>query len=94
MGGAPGPVTTTSLTLVRVGIEKATSFSRSGVTVTMAATMSTLPDASAGYSCSRVIGTITTCTLRLPVFKSVFRSVSNAFKTSYVSPRSCPLSTK
>ena len=26
--------------------------------------------------------------LRLPVFKSVFRSVSNAFKTSYVNPRS------
>ena len=43
IGGAPGPVTTTSLTLVRVGSEKATSFSRSGVTVTMAATMSTLP---------------------------------------------------
>ena len=50
MGGAPGPVTMTSLTLVRVGTEKATSFSRSGVMVTMAATMSTLPDASAGYS--------------------------------------------
>jgi hypothetical protein len=43
IGGAPGPVTTTSLTFVRVGSEKATSFSRSGVTVTMAATMSTLP---------------------------------------------------
>ena len=42
-GGAPGPVTTTSLTSVRVGSEKATSFSRSGVTVTIAATMSTLP---------------------------------------------------
>ena len=48
IGGAPGPVTTTWLTLVRVGSEKATSFSRSGVTVTMAATMSTLPLASAG----------------------------------------------
>ena len=50
IGGAPGPVTTTSLTLVRVGSEKATSFSSSGVTVTMAATMSTLPLARAGYS--------------------------------------------
>ena len=50
IGGAPGPVTTTWFTLVRVGVEKATSFSRSGVTVTMAATMSTLPLASAGYS--------------------------------------------
>ena len=50
IAGAPGPVTTTSLTLVRVGTEKATSFSRSGVTVTMAATMSTLPLASAGYN--------------------------------------------
>ena len=38
-----GPVTTTWFTLVRVGSEKATSFSRSGVTVTIAATMSTLP---------------------------------------------------
>ena len=43
IGGAPGPVTTTWLTLVRVGVEKATSFSRSGVTVTIAATRSTLP---------------------------------------------------
>ena len=50
IGGAPGPVTTTSLTLVRVGSEKAASFSSSGLTVTMAATMSTLPLASAGYS--------------------------------------------
>ena len=50
IGGAPGPVTTTWLTLVRVGSEKATSFSSSGLTVTMAATMSTLPLASAGYS--------------------------------------------
>ena len=48
IAGAPGPVTTTWLTPVRVGIEKATSFSRSGVTVTIAATMSTLPAASAG----------------------------------------------
>ena len=50
IGLAPGAVTTTSLTFVRVGSEKATSFSRSGVTVTMAATMSTLPLISAGYS--------------------------------------------
>ena len=50
IGGAPGPVTTTSLTLVRVGCEKATSFSRSGVTVTIAATMSILPLVRAGYS--------------------------------------------
>ena len=48
IGGAPGPVTTTWLTLVRVGSENATSFSRSGVTVTMAATMSTLPLVRAG----------------------------------------------
>ena len=50
IGGAPGPVTTTSLTLVRVGSEKAASFSSSGLTVTMAATMSTLPLDRAGYS--------------------------------------------
>ena len=50
MAGAPGPVTTTSLTFVRVGSEKAASFSNSGRTVTMAATMSILPPARAGYS--------------------------------------------
>ncbi len=82
IGGAPGPVTTTSFTLVRVGVEKATSFSRSGVTVTIAATMSTLPLASAWYSWSRGIGIITTFTLRLPVFSSVLRSVSNCFNDS------------
>jgi hypothetical protein len=43
IGGAPGPVTTTSLTFVRVVSEKAASFSNSGLTVTMAATMSILP---------------------------------------------------
>ena len=46
----PGPVTTTSFTSVRVGTEKAASFSSSGLTVTMAATMSTLPPARAGYN--------------------------------------------
>ena len=82
MGGAPGPVTTTSFTLVRVGSEKATRFFGSGLTVTMAATMSTLPFVRAEYMRSRVTGTITTCTLRLPVFNSVFRSVSNDFSAS------------
>ena len=50
IGGAPGPVTTTSLTLVRVGSENATSACSSGLTVTIAATMSTFPLARAGYS--------------------------------------------
>ena len=48
--GAPGPVTTTWLTLVRVGSENAPSASSSGLTVTIAATMSTLPPKSAGCS--------------------------------------------
>ena len=88
IGGAPGPVTTTWLTLLRVGSEKAAIFSRSGVTVTIAATMSTLPLVRAGWSCSRDIGTKTTFTLRLPVLSSVFRSVSNCLRASYVNPRS------
>ena len=82
MGGAPGPVTTTSFTFVRVGCENATNFSRSGVTVTMAATMSILPAVRAGYSWSLGSGTITTCTLRVPVFRSTFRSFSNSFNDS------------
>ena len=92
--GAPGPVTTTWPTLARVGSEKATSFSRSGVTVTMAATMSTLPFTRAGYSWSRGSGTNTTFTFRLPVFSVAFRSSSNSFTDSYVTPRCCPLSMK
>ena len=80
--GAPGPVTTTWLTLVRVGSEKAAIASSSGLTVTMAAIMSTLPFKRDGASRSRDIGTITTCTLRLPVFRSVFRSFSNDLSAS------------
>ena len=82
IGGAPGPVTTTWLTLVRVGSENAASASNSGRTVTMAATMSTVPLVNAWASCSRDIGISVTCTLRLPVFKSELRSVSNALRAS------------
>ena len=74
--------------------EKAAIASSSGLTVTIAAIMSTFPFKRDGASRSRDIGTITTCTLRLPVFRSVFRSFSNNLSASYVSPRSCPLSMK
>src|SRR5918995_365900 len=45
-------------------------------------------------SSNRDIGTITRCSLRLPVFRSAFRSFSNDFRASYVMPRSRPLSMK
>ena len=56
-GGVPGGVTRISLTFERVGSEKSTSFSRSGVIVRFPATMSTLPSTRAGSSLSRDIGT-------------------------------------
>ncbi len=46
IAGAPGPVTTISLTSFLVGIEKSTIAARSGVTVTPAAMMSPRPSIS------------------------------------------------
>jgi hypothetical protein len=48
MGGAPGPVTTTSLTLVRVGTEKRDELLGFGPDGHHSATMSILPLARAG----------------------------------------------
>ncbi len=80
--GPPGPVTTISLTLRRVGVVKSTSFSRSGVTVSCAATRSTLPSIRAGSSMSRGSGTIATCTLRLPVFNWLLSASSKFISDS------------
>ncbi len=57
IAGAPGPVTTISLTFIRVGLLKSTCFCSSGLTVTCAATRSTLPSRSAEPSTSRGSGT-------------------------------------
>ena len=80
--GAPGPVTTTSLTFLRVGLVKSTSFCLSGVMVTWATTASTLPSSSACASMLRGIGTKTTLTFMLPVLSFLFSSSSKSFPYS------------
>ena len=94
MAGAPGPVTTISATPVRVGLVKSTSFWRSGVTVSCAITMSTLPSTSAGSSRSRGSGTNQKTTFRLPVLRRLLSSSSMSLPYSKAAPRCTPWSTK
>jgi hypothetical protein len=82
ISGAPGPVTTTSLTLVRVGVVKSTNFCLSGVIVIWAMTASTRPLIRAGASRSRGSGTKSTWILRLPVLSFLFSSSSNSLPYS------------
>ena len=83
IAGAPGPVTTTSLTFVRTGLEKSTTACSSGRTMTWATTQSTLPSVSAEPSRSRGNGTKTTLTLvAFVVFSLLLSCSSNAWPSS------------
>ena len=82
IAGAPGPVTTTSLTSVRVGLVKSTSSCLSGVTVIWAMTASTRPVVRAASIALRGSGTKTTLIFRLPVPSFLFSSSSKSFPYS------------
>ncbi len=71
-------MTTISETLVRVGVLKSTSFLRSGVMVSVAATKSTVPFWSAWNNWSRESGMNATFTFSRPVFMRLFSCSSNS----------------